>query len=200
MSRALPLTTTALCLLFAAPAPAQISGSIGGDFTVLDRKQIFLTGSLVAHDLSLLRAADGSLALAEASAGAPVRLAALGLTMPAGSTWGSIVVRPGDASGAEHTLLALVFDAEIRLLDIGSLANPGSLTLASLGSIQVSGAWTPRSTAVDIIAILIGQVIESRAPAVRFQACSASACEVVYGFDGQGLRQVHLIEEEGIWR
>ena len=201
MFRVVSLATAAFSLLAAAPAFAQIDGSTGGDFTeVLDREQILLSGSAVTHDLALLRAPDGSLALAEASAGVPVRLAPLGLKMPGTTTWGNIVVHPGDAKGVDHTLVALVFDAEIRLLDLGALTRPGSLDPVFLGSIQVAGSWNPRSTTVGIIAIRIGQLVDAQAPAVRFQACSVSGCaEVVYGFDGEGLRQVHLMEEEGIW-
>jgi hypothetical protein len=92
MFRVVSLAATALCLLTATSASAQISGSTGGDFTeVLDRSQFLLFGSPVAHDLALLCADDGSLALAEAGSGAPARLAPLGLQMPAGSTWGSAV-------------------------------------------------------------------------------------------------------------
>lgn len=136
MFRIASLAATAFCLLGAAPASAQISGTIGGDFVeVLDRKQFLISGSPVAHDLALLRAPDGSLALAEACAGAPVRVAALGLTMPGSSTWGNIVVHPGDVNGADHTLVAIVFDAEIWLVDLGALTRPGPLDPVFLDSI-----------------------------------------------------------------
>src|SRR5882672_10536731 len=109
MFRFVSLAATAFCLLSAAPASAQISGTLGGDLVeVLDRKLIHLSGSPVAHDLALLRAPDGSLALAEASAGAPLRAAPLGLTMPGSSTWGYIIVHPGNADGSDHTLVVIV--------------------------------------------------------------------------------------------
>jgi len=197
MTRITTFASIALCLLLAS-APAQAARARQ---QLIEVDGIGVPARGVTAELRLVRTESYTIILQDilisSLTGQPTtqpRTTPLGFSLPAGSKlFGSYAA---DADGIVYCALAT--EAGVRIVQLGDLTVPGPLAPVELASFAAGDGFVPASTQMNIIAILIGLLVEPRPAFSVTSSTDGTSNTIMYAWSGSSFEKVVPVGD-GTW-